>query len=232
LQFTDKQLLIFDLDGTLVDSAPDLANAINQMLITIGRVPFSSDMIRSWVGNGAHTLVSRALSGDSVIASDLTPEVVNQALDVFLAIYRDNVCIDSVLYPQVLATLRELKKRQYRLAIVTNKPLEFVAPILQHLGLSDIFEQILGGDSLAKKKPDPLPLKHLSELLGIAPMHCLMVGDSKNDIVAAKRANIQSVGVTYGYNYGEDIAVYEPDLVTSDFAQLLKLLAPLNNKEV
>jgi len=100
------------------------------------------------------------------------------------------------------------------------------------LGLSDIFEQILGGDSLAKKKPDPLPLKHLSELLGIAPMHCLMVGDSKNDIVAAKRANIQSVGVTYGYNYGEDIAVYEPDLVTSDFAQLLKLLAPLNNKEV
>jgi len=226
LNFTDKQLLIFDLDGTLVDSAPDLANAINLMLDAIGREQFPVAKIRSWVGNGAQVLVERALSGDSEISSSLAPEFVAKALDVFLAIYRDNVCIDSVLYRGVQETITSLASRQYRLAIVTNKPFEFVAPILQQLGLDNVFEMVLGGDSLAKKKPDPLPLNYLSEQLDVPPAQCLMIGDSKNDIVAAKRANMQSVGVTYGYNYGEDIAIYEPDFVANEFSQLLDCLAP------
>jgi len=225
LNFSDKQLLIFDLDGTLVDSAPDLANAINQMLSALERDVFDPELIRSWVGNGAQTLVERALSGASIISPDLDPIFSAQALDTFLCIYRDNVCVDSVRYPGVLTTLQTLKARGYQLAIVTNKPFEFVEPILQKLGLAGIFEIVLGGDSLPAKKPDPLPLNHLSEALNIAPPQCLMIGDSKNDILAAKNAKMDSVGLTYGYNYGEDIGIYEPDLVTGDFGQLLNCLA-------
>jgi len=226
LNFLDKQLLIFDLDGTLVDSAPDLANAINQMLKQLGRDTFSDTLIRSWVGNGAQTLVERALSASDIICASLDRDLAARALAIFLASYRQNVCVDSVLYPDVATTLKQLKKRNYRLAIVTNKPIEFVGPILEKLGLNDLFEQILGGDSLALKKPDPLPLNYLSEGLNIARQHCLMIGDSKNDILAAKNAQMESVGLTYGYNYGQDIAQHEPELVLNDFAMLLQTLAP------
>lgn len=223
--FTDKQLLIFDLDGTLVDSVPDLANAINKMLITLGRKPFSEQEVRTWVGNGAQVLVERALiasaSENTNQLSLPSSEVVSKALSIFLAMYREFVCVDSVLYPNVLETLKILKLHGYRLAIITNKPIEFVAPILDKLGLNGLFELVLGGDSLSAKKPDPLPLLHLSEHLGIARQHCLMVGDSKNDILAAQRANMQSVGLTYGYNYDEEIASYNPDFVADDFKQLL-----------
>jgi len=226
LNFTDKQLLIFDLDGTLVDSAPDLANAINQMLKTLGRARFAPELIRSWVGNGAQVLVERALSGDSHISPSLDPILAAQALDTFLTIYRDNVCVDSKLYPHVLTTLQALQARHYQLAIVTNKPIVFVEPILQALGLAGMFELILGGDSLTAKKPDPLPLNHVCQTLDIAPIHSLMIGDSKNDIVAAQRADMHSVGLTYGYNYDQDIAIYQPDFVANDFNQLLDCLAP------
>lgn len=226
MNFTDKQLLIFDLDGTLVDSAPDLANAINQMLKVLGLTVFPNEQIRSWVGNGAQVLVERALSGSSTISPNLDRDIAAQALSTFLAIYRENVCIDSVLYPDVLETLNALQLRQYRMAIVTNKPVEFVEPILQKLGLAGVFETVLGGDSLSAKKPDPMPLNHLSQTLAIAPAQCLMIGDSKNDIVAAKNANIESVGLTYGYNYGEDISTYQPDFIAHEFGQLLSCLAP------
>ena len=231
MNFTDKKLLIFDLDGTLVDSAPDLANAINGMLKTIGREQFPLETNRSWVGNGAQVLVERALSADNKISSNLDVKLVGDALITFLAIYRDNVCVDSVLYPEVSATLKELQSRHYRLAIVTNKPLEFVAPILQQLGLENIFERVLGGDSLARKKPDPMPLNYLCEQLAVAPAQCLMIGDSKNDIFAAKNANMHSVGLTYGYNYGEDISIVDPDAVINQFGQLLNCLEPVTEVE-
>ncbi|MGL1959072.1 MAG: phosphoglycolate phosphatase [Colwellia sp.] len=232
MNFTDKQLLIFDLDGTLVDSVPDLASAINEMLLTLDRNVVSESQIRAWVGNGAQVLVERALNGTDHnsqlalnMASNMSAEYVSKALKIFLASYRDNVCVNSVLYPHVLETLKILKSLDYRLAIVTNKPVEFVAPILTQLGLNNLFEQVLGGDSLPAKKPDPLPLLHLSEQLNIAVQYCLMIGDSKNDIIAAQQANMQSVGVEYGYNYDEDIASYKPDFVASDFNQLLNCLA-------
>ena len=230
MNFTDKKLLIFDLDGTLVDSVPDLANAINKMLTALERTTFSEQDIRSWVGNGAQALVERALIAgndhSSKMASTPSVELVSKALNLFLINYREFVCVDSVLYSNVLETLQTLKSQGYRLAIITNKPIEFVAPILTTLGLNDLFEQVLGGDSLTAKKPDPLPLLHLSEQLDIEPKYCLMVGDSKNDILAAQRAGIQSVGLTYGYNYDENIASYNPDFVADEFKQLLDCLTP------
>ena len=130
----------------------------------------------------------------------------------------------TVTYSNVPATLTRLKEMGYRLVIVTNKPFAFVEPILESLTLSGLFKLILGGDSLDKKKPDPLPLLHACEKMNVSAEQCVMVGDSKNDILAANAAGMQSIGVTYGYNYGEDIGLHNPTVKIDDFSELLELL--------
>jgi len=224
LKFTNKKAILFDLDGTLVDSAPDLALAVNHMLKTMGRETFSSDTIRSWVGNGAQTLVKRALSGSSVIDDRIDHGLFTNALDLFLDFYAKNLCVDTVTYPNVAATLGSLKAQGYRLALVTNKPFGFIGPLLEGLALTELFEFCLGGDSLPKRKPDPLPLLHVCERLEVNPTECVMIGDSKNDILAANAAGMQSIGVSYGYNYGEEISLYRPDHVVNDFSEVMTLL--------
>ena len=224
MKFSDKKVILFDLDGTLVDSAPDLALSLNHMLERLGRAPFEADTIRTWVGNGAQTLVKRGLSGSSEICADLDDAEVERGLGIFLEFYANNLCVTTETYPGVSETLRNLKARGYRLVLVTNKPYAFIHPLLEGLGLSELFELYLGGDSLERRKPDPMPLLHVCESLGVAACECLMVGDSKNDIVAAKSAMMQSVGVTYGYNYGEAISDYAPECVVEEFAQLLECL--------
>ncbi len=224
MKFENKKLLIFDLDGTLINSAPDLSLAVNHMLETLNRDTFSDESIHGWVGNGAQILVQRALSGQSKIDENLDAALSAKALDIFLTFYAENLCISTVAYPHVPITLKILKGMGYRLAIVTNKPFAFVAPILEGLELSDLFELILGGDSLPQKKPDPAPLLHVCEKLGVSVDESVMVGDSKNDILAANACGMQSVGVTYGYNYGESISIYEPDLIVDDFSELLEAL--------
>jgi len=222
--FKDKKVLIFDLDGTLVDSAPDLALAINDMLSILGRDTFSDEVIRLWVGNGAQTLVKRALCGKNEINDLLDPELFNKALELFLKSYADNLCVKTVLYPNVLEVLQNLAARDFRLALVTNKPFDFIDPLLIGLCVDNIFEFCLGGDSLLKKKPDPMPLLHVCETLGVSREECLMIGDSKNDILAAKAAGIDSIGVTYGYNYNEDISVYEPEAIINNMSEICTLL--------
>jgi len=224
LKFDNKEIILFDLDGTLIDSAPDLALAVNHMLETLNRETFSDDTIRYWVGNGAQVLVKRALSGQTDIDEYLDPDLFTKALDIFLTFYAQNLCLDTVMYPNVSSTLHRLKAEGYSLVIVTNKPFDFVAPILKGLELDALFEFCLGGDSLDKKKPDPLPLLHVCAEMNVSVEQCVMVGDSKNDILAANEAGIQSIGVTYGYNYGEDIAVYKPTVIIDDFSELLELL--------
>ena len=192
------------------------------MLKTLDRDTFSEDVIHGWVGNGAQTLVQRALSGKSEIDENLDAAFAAEALNTFLAFYAQNLCVATVTYPNVPTTLRALKSMGYRLAIVTNKPFAFVEPILDGLKLSGIFELILGGDSLAQKKPDPAPLLHVCKQLDVTVEECVMVGDSKNDILAANTCSMQSIGVSYGYNYGEDIGSYDPDIVVDNFANILK----------
>ena len=220
LIFRNKKVILFDLDGTLIDSAPDLALAVNHMLERLNHTTFSEDMIRTWVGNGAQVLIKRALSGQSEIDEKLDPLLFENALDIFLTFYAKNLAVSTVTYPNVSTTLKTLKEAGYRLAIVTNKPFDFVGPILKGLSLEGLFELYLGGDSLTQKKPDPMPLLHICETMGVTVEQCVMIGDSKNDILAANAAGMQSIGVTYGYNYGEDISVYSPDIVFDDFADI------------
>jgi len=224
LKFNGKKVILFDLDGTLVDSAPDLALAVNHMLTSLERETFNSELIRSWVGNGAQTLVKRGLSGSTEIDESIDPELCAKALDVFLDFYAQNLCVDTVTYPNVIATLKNLKSKDFRLALVTNKPFDFIQPLLEGLELTDLFEVCLGGDSLSRRKPDPLPLLHVCEHLNVHASECVMVGDSKNDILAANAANMHSIGVTYGYNYGEEIGDYQPDRVVDDFSQILSFV--------
>jgi len=232
LKFNNKQVILFDLDGTLIDSAPDLALAINHMLTTLGRNTFSDDLIRSWVGNGAQVIVKRGLSGKADFDDNIDPELFAKALDIFLRFYAQNLCVDTVTYPNVRSTLKILKAQGYRLVIVTNKPFDFIEPILDGLQLDGLFELCLGGDSLAERKPSPLPLLHVCDTLSVTPEQCVMVGDSKNDILAANAAQMQSVGLTYGYNYGEDIAEHNPDVVFNDFADLIAVFSAVNQYDL
>jgi len=223
LKLENKKLLIFDLDGTLINSALDLAVGVNYMLKTLTLETFSKEIIHGWVGNGALMLVKRALSGSRTVDESLDAVFVEKALKIFLDYYEKNLCNATVSYPHVISTLKTLREK-YTLAIVTNKPFPFVEPILKGLEMDGLFELILGGDSLVEKKPHPMPLLHVCEKLSVSVEASVMVGDSKNDILAANACGMDSVGVTYGYNYGEDIAVYKPTIIIDDFSELLELL--------
>jgi len=224
MKFSNKKVIIFDLDGTLIDSSPDLALAINHMLTTIGKDTFTLDEIHHWVGNGAQTLVKRALSGSAEISSNIDEKEFEHALDIFLKFYAQNLAVKTVTYPHVLSTLKQLKEYGYKLAIVTNKPFDFVEPILKALKLKEYFEFHLGGDSLKEKKPNPAPLLYVCDKLKVSVDECVMIGDSKNDILAAQACKMQSIGLTYGYNYGEHISTHNPDVYFSDFSEIGKLL--------
>ena len=232
MKFTDKKAVLFDLDGTLIDSAPDLALAINHMLTSIGREEISPAIIRSWVGNGASILVQRGLSGQTDIDENLDSELLEKSLAIFLDFYANNLCVDTVTYPHVRSSLKILKAKGYQLAIVTNKPYDFIQPILDGLELNGLFELLVGGDTLEKRKPDPLPLHYACEKLGVTVEQCVMVGDSKNDVLAANAANMQSIGLSYGYNYGEDINEHNPDISFDDFADIIATLSDINEYEL
>ena len=225
MKFKNKKFIIFDMDGTLIDSAPDLARAVNFMLESLGKKTFSQKSIDFWVGNGAATLVKRALSGSrEVDESMFSFELFTKALDIFLDYYAKNLIVETKLFPNVKETLKELQTRGYKFALVTNKPFDFVEPMLKELEIVEYFELILGGDSLDKRKPDPQPLFHTCKKLGFKVKETVMIGDSKNDILAANNANMDSIALTYGYNYGESVKEYNPTWVYDDFSDILEVL--------
>ncbi|MRI84073.1 MAG: phosphoglycolate phosphatase [Nitratiruptor sp.] len=212
------ELIIFDLDGTLIDSAPDLARSVNFMLARLGREPFDEATIRTWVGNGAKMLVHRALSG-SKEPKPLSHRLLKEALEIFLEHYEKNLVTKTTLYPGVKETLESLSHK--KLAIATNKPERFVRPILQTLEI-DLFDIVVGGDTLHGKKPDPAMLHYILDRSKTTK--ALMVGDSKNDILAAQQAQLPCVAVTYGYNQGEDLQALGPDYLIHHFAQLEEIV--------
>ncbi len=214
--------VMFDLDGTLVDSALDLTAAVDNMLQALGRSPAGEAKVRQWVGNGAPVLVMRALSGEMHPAEDaVEPELFEAAFDVFLAAYTQSNGRYSRLYPGVNELLTHLQQAGVPMAVVTNKPMAFTTPLLQALKIDHYFGQVLGGDSLPTKKPDPLPLLTVLETAGCAPEQALMLGDSRNDVNAARAAGCPVVCVSYGYNHGEPVENCQPDRVVDSFVELI-----------
>ncbi len=223
--FSQIKYIAFDLDGTLVDSVPDLAQALRMMLADLGRDSVSDDEVRNWIGNGAEIMIKRTLSKNIKIDPELSQEVYEIARTRFDYYYETNGHQRTQVYPGVMSTLKALKEKGYTLGIVTNKPHVFVPEILNDLHLAEYFSDVIGGDLLKTNKPDPEGLLSLREKHGLQDNQMLMVGDSKNDILAAQRANFSSIGLTYGYNYGEPIADSQPSVVCDEFSQILTLFS-------
>ena len=213
--------LLFDLDGTLVDSAPDLALALDATLAELDHPPVGEAQARAWVGNGAKRLVARALTGQ--MWQDPPSTDWDRALECFFRHYGAHLVERTVLYPGVAQTLAWLRQHGYALGVVTNKPLRFTRPLLKALELGE-FAVVLGGDSLAEKKPHPMPLLHAARTLGLPAKDLLMVGDSLNDVHAARGADMRVICVPYGYNHGQDIRGAHPDAVIEDFRELIGYL--------
>lgn len=215
------KLLIFDLDGTLIDSVPDLAVAVNAMLVELGHEQVDESVVRGWVGNGSFKLVERVLLSVNGDAKGATVETVRAAERVFLRHYEASCAVRTLPYAGVDAGLRRLGSAGFELALVTNKPMRFVPDLLVFFGWEGLFSVVLGGDSLAVKKPDPLPLLTVCERLGVKAGDAVMIGDSKNDVLAGQAAGMATAGLSYGYNYGEPITVYEPTWVFDGFDKLV-----------
>jgi len=217
------QLIIFDLDGTLVDSVPDLAVAVDRMLELQGRAPAGEANVRSWVGNGAAMLVKRALaySADPAVVAQIDEALHQQALLQFKQIYQQENGRLTRLYPGVKEVIPALAGLGIPLAVVTNKPLLFTTPLLEQFELTPYFRSVIGGECLPERKPHPLPLLHVCDQVGAKPKNSLMVGDSRNDVESAKAAGMVSAALTYGYNHGEPVAASDPDWLLDDFRELL-----------
>ncbi|MGR9088985.1 MAG: phosphoglycolate phosphatase [Gammaproteobacteria bacterium] len=217
-----RKAVLFDLDGTLVDSAPDLAASVTHALATIGMPAPGLEEIRTYIGAGAQRLVHRALTRDPDGVADDT--VFSEASRLFFDHYAENLCVHSCLYPGVVATLNRLQRRGCRFACVTNKPARYTALLLEAVGLSDYFAVCVSGDSLPRKKPDPAPLQFAAATLGVAAADCTMVGDTATDIAAARNAGMKAIAVDYGYGKPDTLVAASPDRIVSAFAELAEFL--------
>ncbi|MDX1465342.1 MAG: phosphoglycolate phosphatase [Halomonas sp.] len=215
----DIRLVTFDLDGTLVDSVPDLAAAADAALAELGLAPQGEARVRDWVGNGSLVLMARALEGARGEAPD--EALLARAHAGFLDHYGRAPSARTRLYPGAREALEGLRARGLPLALVTNKPSAFIAPLLEAFDLDGHFALCLGGDSLAAKKPDPAPLLHVAAHFDVAPSACLMVGDSRHDIEAGRAAGFRTLAVPYGYNHGEPVALSRPDGTVESLAELV-----------
>jgi len=218
----NPELVLIDLDGTLVDSVPDLAFCVDEMMQQVDMPVQGIDKVRTWVGNGVERLVRRALTG----TLDGEPEdaLFEKAYPVFLELYKENTSKRSQVYPGVTAGLEWLKQQDLALGCVTNKAEQFTLPLLENLGLLKYFGLVVSGDTLAKKKPDPMPLLHAAEHFNVSPEKSLLLGDSISDVKAARAAGFSVICVSYGYNHGKDIREANPDVVIESFEALPDLL--------
>jgi phosphoglycolate phosphatase len=215
-----SRAVLFDLDGTLLDTAPDIAAAVDRALLDLGLPAPGLARVRGWVGNGAGVLLGRALRDAGADAA-----LQERALALFLRHYAAEFTARSQAYPGTVTALQTLAARGLRLAVCTNKPTAFVQPLLGHFGIARHFTLSLGADDLPQKKPHPAPLLHIAAAFGLPPAQCLMVGDSVNDVAAARAAGMPVAAVSYGYNHGGPIADTGPDVVIDSLAELPDLIA-------
>lgn len=207
--------VLFDLDGTLVDSLPDLAWAMNQLLGELGREPTTLAEMRTWVGDGAAVLVERCL----MATGGLPEQPLAEAIKRFLAFYRTHTAVETRPFPGVLATLTALCAAGHPLGVCTNKPTDLSLLLLDALGMTHYFSAIIGGDSVPERKPHPGHLWATLEAMQMKGRKALMVGDSPNDVAAAKAAGIPVVVVGFGYTQIPATAM-GANIVIADFADL------------
>jgi phosphoglycolate phosphatase len=215
--------VLIDLDGTLVDSVPDLAHAANAMRVEFGLPPLREDVIAKFVGKGIENLVKRALSGS--LNTDTEPANFDEALDAFKRAYHVVNGEKTRLFDGVLEGLQAMRSQGLRLAVVTNKSEEFTLPLLERIGLRAFFDAVVSGDSVARKKPDPMPMLHGCKLLGVEPAQAVVIGDSMNDASAGKAAGCRVLLVPYGYNEGRDVRDNEVDGIVGSLLEAAQWIA-------
>lgn len=217
-----NKTFLFDLDGTLVDSVPDIAVACQTMLAKLKLPVLETSRISQFVGKGMDVLIQRCLnnSRDQLIVD---PSLHAQAKQYFIEAYLIENGKRSCCYPHVIDTLTQLHHQGHTLGIVTNKPQLFTFTLLEQLSLRDFFKTIICGDTCQHKKPHPEPILYAIDQLNTLPQNCIFVGDSENDILAAKACHIPVVLMTYGYNEGKPLKTLNPDYIFDDFKNILTL---------
>lgn len=204
---------IIDLDGTLLDTAADLATAVNAARGDLGLGPLPCELLATFIGKGVEVLIHRALAGH--IDGRVEQESWQAGMRSFAIHYRRENGRQATLYPQVREGLAALRSRGLRLACVTNKPQVFTDQLLAATKLDTEFELVLGGDALERKKPDPLPLLHVCQRFGLEPVEVVAIGDSVNDVLAARAAAMPVLAVPYGYNEGRDVGTLDVDAIVA-----------------
>ena len=212
------RFVMLDLDGTLVDSAPDLCYCVDRTLEAFGRPPAGEAKVRRWIGDGSEALLRRALGGSG--AGGGKGAVLRPALDHFDVLYARHTSVRTRLFPGVRAGLDYLEAKGVILACVTNKAERHTRTLLADLGLRHRFAMVVGGDTCARRKPDPGPLRHALARLGFPAGAALLIGDSENDVRAARAAGVPVVCVSYGYNHGRNIREAGPDALIDSFDRL------------
>lgn len=206
--------VLFDLDGTLVDSVPGLTEAVNGVLVELGGEPCGEDQVRIWVGNGPQKLIERALEFRAI---KLPSE---QALERFRHYYQQTLG-NAVCYSGVREGLAQLKNAGLKLACVTNKSSHYTEPFLRQLELADSFDEVLCGDEVDRPKPDPQSLHILCDRFGIHASEAIMVGDSVNDLIPAEKINMPRIAVSYGYHQNKPLEVHSPLLISDNFPAVI-----------
>jgi phosphoglycolate phosphatase len=209
-----SELLIFDLDGTLIDSKRDLADAVNAMRVHLGEPPLADETVFSYVGNGAQVLVQRALPGRSA-------EEIERGHRFFLEYYRDHMLDATTLYPGVREALDAFLEMPLKMAVLTNKPVRFSEHLIKGLGLDGHFFRIYGGNSFEEKKPHPVGIDTLIGESGIGRERTVMIGDSAVDVQTARNAHVEACGVTWGFQ-PETFKASPPDFYVDTMSELVE----------
>lgn len=217
-QLEKRDLILFDLDGTLVDSAADLHHAMNLSLSQLNLETISLQQVREWIGKGSAIFCQSVLQHLTQKVDELQQQ---QLLATFLAYYNAEPCVKSHLFLGVLEFLNWAKEHQKTMVCVTNKPEQPAREILNQLKIIDYFDDVIGGDRFTERKPHPKPLLYCLEHYQMNAQQTLMIGDSSNDVEAARRAGIDCIVVSYGYNHGEPIANCQPQQIVDNLTELL-----------